>query len=250
MADAAREIAKSLQLARDLRLVALDVRHLAAKAAVFYANGGPGVGEPVVGDRFMGQGNARFAPLSREYGDWKSGKSKALNDQQKVLFGRGSRLIKEKTGEKVVPTYEHKLLREEALKRAQSGGTYASWFQKLKKDWKLETLHETKVTTRGSLPILVLTGALRAAVTKRQHFIESTGKDKAVVTFRNLPIYAVYHHKPLTAPFPKRSPVEPNAQDVSRLTEFVQRHISLLVARFNGGSVRVAFGDAQARIIV
>jgi hypothetical protein len=217
-ANKEREIAKQLQLARDLRLVAADTRRLAVKAAVYFANGGDGVGEAVVGDRFKGQGNARFAPLSKNYGDWKSGKSKELNKAQKIRFGRASRLIDEVTGTRV--------------ERDDLTGTY-----------------KPKTLTRKILPILVLSGELRAAVAKRQHFVEAAGKDKAIITFRKLPFYAIYHHAPQTAPFPKRSPVEPNAADLQRLTEFIQRHVSLLIARFNSGSVRVAFGDGQARII-
>lgn len=201
--DPRREIESTLKVARSLRAAEATLRRIPVIAANYYANGGAGVGQAVVGDRFQGKGNSRFAPLSAAYRDRKIGVSKDMNKQQKAVFGRGSRMIKVSVGQRF----------------------------------------------KGIQPILVLSGKLRESVTSRTHSISiANGSDTAFVTFHGLPIYAAYHHAPVTAPFPKRSPVEPNTADMVRVHDFIAREISKLTARFNNGPV--AFGGAQARIIV
>jgi hypothetical protein len=246
MSEASDAYEMNIRAIRDLRNKGTVLLLLPGKMAEFYAIGGPGVGQGVVGDRFQGEGNARFAPLSSKYLLWKTGRSKDLNKKQKASFGRGSRLLKYKTGTSKRETYEHKLLREEAKKRSAQGGSYDSWYQQLKKEWKVAASHETKDRFSSVLPILVLSGKLREAVTSRAHTITSSG-DTAVITFKNLPEYALAHHKPITAPFPKRSPVEPDAADVDRLWSFATTWLS---AQLGVKSAKpVAFGGQQARII-
>lgn len=215
--DPEQAIRDNMKTMISLRGVAAQLEQLPLQCGEFYANGGPGVSQGVVGDRFAGQGNARFAPLSKKYFDWKSGKSKELNKAQKVRYGRGSRLIDVRTGSKMA--------------KDSTGGM-------------ISKARFTKV-----LPILVLTGALRAAVTTRNHRVTSLrGQgDVAWVTFINLPEYAMAHHDPKNGKRPRRSPVAPNFDDIKRVVEFARRHISMLTARFNSGPV--AFGGGQARII-
>lgn len=207
---------KNLKVLSGIRGVADQLRRIPEMGAEFYANGGPGVGQGVVMDRFQGPGNARFAPLSKDYADWKQGKSKSLNAAQKAKYGKGSKLLSVTVGSK--------------LKNVKGS------FQSV-------------AIVKKTLPILVLTGALRAAVGARRHRVSSVigMGDTAYVTFTGLPSYAPYHHDPKTAPFPKRSPVEPNAADINRVVGFLQKRINLTVGRFNSGAV--SFGDGRARII-
>lgn len=215
MTDAVREIERKLKLARDLSQAAVAVRYIVAEAAEAYANGGPGVGEAIVVDRFKPAGNGRFPPLSKNYQEWKFGVSKEMNKQQKIKYGKAGRLITIKIGTRVEPG---------------AGGTY-----------------RPKDIVKKSQPILVLTGELRARVASRRHIVEQVG-DTAWVVFKDLPEYALYHHDPKTAPFPKRSPVEPDANDWKRVEEFIKRRISAITASFGRGTP-VAFGGGQARII-
>ncbi len=151
---------------RTLQAMAQAVRMLPTRMAEFYANGGAGNANPVVGDRFGPTGNTRFEPLSAKYAAWKSGNVKARRKKASEKFGKG--------------------------------------FQ-------------------GN-PILVLTGALRAAVTARDHVITQSG-NTASVRFVNLPEYAKYLHDPKSKKMPKRSPVEPNAEDINRIKMFALRYL-------------------------
>lgn len=208
-ANSRRELEKNLKTLASLEAAIKMFRQLPFEAANYYANGGPGVGQAVVGDRFQGQGNSRFEPLSYDYARWKSGNARQLNKAQKAKYGKGSKLI-------------------DVAFKSTTGVL-------------------TGYGTSKNLPILVLSGALRAAINSRSHSVELVG-DVGWVTFKNLPKYALYHHDPKTAPFPKRSPVEPNYDDVERVKEFLNRKISALVGNVN--QQRVAFGGSQARILL
>lgn len=88
----------------------------------------------------------------------------------------------------------------------------------------------------GSLPMLVRTGLLRDAVTNGAHRIERQG-NAAFIVFTNLPEYALHLHTG-TGKMPKRSPVEPNAEDEAMMqgeaTKFIDRAIG------TGGAVPVS----------
>jgi hypothetical protein len=215
--DVNKAMRDNLRVMRSLRAVGAQIQRIPELAAEYYANGGPGVGQAVVLDRFQGQGNARFAPLSKDYFDWKSGKSKDLNKKQKVRYGKGSRLLKVEVSSRMT---------------LDKSGTMVK-----------------KSKFASILPILVLSGALRAAVAARRHYISSLRGmgDTAFVTFIGLPEYALAHHDPKKAGRVRRSPVSANAEDIKRLKEFVQRRVALMTAKFNSGPV--TFGDGQARII-
>ena len=208
---------ENLRTMRGLRGVAEQIQRIPELAAEYYGNGGPGVGQAVVLDRFQGQGNARFAPLSKDYFEWKSGKSKQLNESQKKRFGKGSRLLKVEVSSRMT---------------LDKSGTMVK-----------------KSKFKSILPILVLTGMLRAAVGSRRHYVSSLRGmgDTAFVTFIGLPDYALAHHDPKKPGRARRSPVSANADDIRRLADFVQRRVTLMTAKFNSGPV--AFGGGQARII-
>ncbi len=191
---------------KKLRAAARALRELPRKMGEFYANGGPGVAYGVVNDRFGGEGNARFAPLSTQYALWKQGQSKALNKKQKENWGRGSKLIN------VAFNTRHQ--------GVDVGGT-----------------------AKGSMPILVLTGKLRAITSSmRSHPITVQG-DTAVVTFKGLPDYAKYLRSG-TKYMPARSPVDPNEEDLMRVQEFAMRWLS---GQMGEGQSSTVFGEGVAR---
>ncbi len=179
---------------------------LPTKMAEFYANGGDGVKQGVVGDRFQGVGNARFAPLDRDYFMWKSGQKGKLNKAARAKYGQGSKLIdvpfKSKTG---------------LLVGFGSG---------------------------KNLPILVLSGKLRSAILGRKHPITQFG-DVAIIDFTDLPDYAEWHHTGTKRGLPKRSPVEPNEDDLARVLEFANKEIKYAVG---DGSALTKFGLGTPRI--
>lgn len=77
-----------------------------------------------------------------------------------------------------------------------------------------------------NLPMLVRTGLLRKAVTAKNATIEidrTTGR--ATITFHDLPQYAAYHHEG-TGKMPKRSPVEPNAEDMAMVQQTIQNYVN------------------------
>lgn len=196
----------NLKAAKSLRAAAAALRRLPTVMAEFYANGGPGNSSPVVGDRYQGKGNSRFAPLSTDYALWKQGQSKKLNQEQQKVYGKGSKLIK----------VEHK---------ARHQGVDVHGF------------------AAGSLPILVLTGRLRAAVIGRGAQIQQTG-DVAVITF-SVPGYAKWLQSG-TGRMPRRSPVDPNEADITKIREMALRWLS---AQTGSGSKNTTFGAGTARIL-
>lgn len=195
------------RLLRRMEATANVVRRLPTLMAEYYANGGKGVGQAVVGDRFQGKGNGRFAPLSLDYFKWKSKNARRLNKSQKEKYGKGSKILDN------VP--------------------YRSFTGSMSGEGKGK-----------NLPILVLTGATRHAVTSRKHPIVQQG-DTAIITFGDLPTYAIFHHYG-TKNLPVRSPVEPNTDDMVRVQEFADRQVK---AAMGEGNSLTSFGAGVPRII-
>lgn len=95
------------------------------------------------------------------------------------------------------------------------------------------------------LPFLVLTGALRAAVTAGKATVARRG-DFIRITWTGLPEYAVYLHEG-TPRMPARSPVAFNAADRTRILNTARRFLSAFTG--TGGAVPVGGAPgAQARV--
>lgn len=203
MSDASKN---NMKVLLKLEAVAKVMSMMPFYMAVYYANGGVGVGQAVVGDRFQGQGNARFIPLSRQYFLKKQGQAKELNKAAKAKYGKGSKLIE-------VP-------------------------------FKSKTGKLTGFGAGKNLPILVLTGKMRAAIVGRKHGIVQEG-DVATITFKDLPPYAKWHHTGTKRGLPKRSPVEPDEADTARVVEYANRRIK---AAIGDGSALTEFGLGTPRI--
>lgn len=85
------------------------------------------------------------------------------------------------------------------------------------------------------LPVLVLTGALRDAITAGRAVISRTG-DRIRITWTGLPDYATYLHNG-TPRMPARSPINPNEADRNRILAAARRFLS--AATGTGGAVPV-----------
>lgn len=174
-----------------------------------YGNGGFR-GRPIVAQHFTAGNAGRYGwdPLSQQYAARKAGQAKALR--------KGMR---------------------------QRGAIVA------KMDPKVPFRSRTGILTgEGSganLPMLVRTGALRDAITSGSATVKQTGPESFVITWPNQPDYAIYLHEG-TSKMPKRSPVEPNAQDRQAIIDAANRHLSLALGA--GGKVKLGtFGD-RARV--
>lgn len=86
-----------------------------------------------------------------------------------------------------------------------------------------------------NLPMLVRKGKLRQAVLSRTHRILAAG-DVAVAVFGNLPVYALAHHRG-SGRLPKRSPVEPNAEDRGEVVKVMQRQLDVAIG--TGGDLPI-----------
>jgi hypothetical protein len=101
----------------------------------------------------------------------------------------------------------------------------------------------------GQKPILVDSGALRAAVLSRRHAIRQAG-ETAVITFGGLPDYAVYQHTG-TGRMPKRSPVEPDQNDRKMLVAILQKRLNAITrAAGQATGVRQRFGGGAPTVVV
>jgi hypothetical protein len=163
---------------------------------IAFANGGTGQKKGFVDDRFAGQGNARFAPLSYDYAKAKAGNASALRKAQKKAGRTVSRLI--------------------PVAYQSNTGTMVG------------------IGSSKNLPILVRSGALRQAVSagKARVVILPTG-DRGRVYFANLPEYATYHDQG-KGRLPVRRPVMPNAADRARMVAVMRKFLGAGLARAIG----------------
>ena len=112
---------------------------------------------------------------------------------------------------------------------------YAAWKAGVTPLMKTNMKARNRVVPKGKgLPMLVLTGALRDAITSGRAKIIKAGPGRYVIRWANDPHYAIYHHKGMGRN-PKRSPVEPNAADMVQIWAAANRYLSGWIAA--GGSV-------------
>lgn len=112
--------------------------------------------------------------------------------------------------------------------------------------WKLGATRTIKATIkqsgnavpRGALPMLVLSGKMKAAVLSRNHRIQLEG-DVAVITFGHLPAYALAHHQG-NAKLPRRSPVAPNSIDLEEIRAEMAKYLDASLG--TGGTVPQSLG--------
>ncbi len=88
--------------------------------------------------------------------------------------------------------------------------------------------------TGTNLPMLVRTGALRAAVGSKSHLVtQDAATGNVTVLFTALPDYALYLHDG-TEKMPKRSPVMPNEQDVAAVMAVTRNYLDKRLSILKG----------------
>lgn len=86
-----------------------------------------------------------------------------------------------------------------------------------------------KAVPKGAgLPMLVRTGALRDAVAAGRAVIIARPDGSVTIRWTGLPAYARYHHTG-SGRLPKRSPVEPNAEDRAEMIAAARRYLSAAI---------------------
>jgi hypothetical protein len=124
---------------------------------------------------------------------------------------------------------------------------YADWKAGVTKQKKADMKAAKRVVPKGrALPMLVLSGRLRDAITSGRATISKTGPETFIIVWPNDPPYAIYLHRG-TPKMPKRSPVEPNAADQKQIIDAANRALSIALG--TGGSVAVGGAPgARARV--
>jgi hypothetical protein len=189
-----------------------------------YANGGTRA-RPIVDAHFTA-GNAErygWAPLSAEYAARKAagivqgrrGVGTYLDAAERTLSPEHQReLARHRGGSKLatIPTFHR------ASKAGQAAGLAGAFG-----------------SSAGNLPMLVLFGDLRRAVNSRNHLVKVFENGRGVATFRGLPDYGLFHHLG-AGKLPRRSPVEPNAEDREAVVEAMKRYLARTLRRGKGGA--------------
>lgn len=112
---------------------------------------------------------------------------------------------------------------------------YAAWKDGVTKQKKEDMAKAKRVVPKGKgLPMLVLSGAMRDAITSGRARVTRVGPGRFVIRWANDPHYTIYHHLGM-GHNPKRSPVEPNAEDIQAIWAAANRYLSGFIAA--GGAV-------------
>ena len=201
---------------RQLERVAAAVRTSVVAGANAYANGVAG-GKPIVDKHFTAGNQQRYgwAALSRDYFLRKQGQIKPKTKGGVFFPGLG------KTGSKL----------DKAAEFRSSTGLLSG------------------IGVGINAPMLVLTGALRAAVSSVKHPVRASPDGNLVtVKFSGLPEYAQYLHDG-TPRMPQRSPVAPNELDRAEIVAVMRKHVDAALG--TGGAVPVSSGPipGRARIV-
>ena len=215
---------------RKIQATADAMRRAAVYGANVYANGvADGAEKPIVDQHFTAGNQLRYDwdSLSIQYAKWKlSGATETL--QGNVMFlNKIQRAIHAATkGKKAKSDY---------IYEANEGRTAS----KPTPETLALDFNNNEIKLAGGQPMLVLTGALRAAVSggkgANRHPVHAT-PNGAVVTFRNLPKYAIFLHEGDGTPM--RSPVDPNELDRAQVVAAMSRYVD--AAGGTGGAVPVS----------
>jgi len=139
-------------------------------------------------------------------------------------------------------THEYFLRKQGDVKARTSGGNVqVHGATRVRVD---KNAHSTQVTAPNA-PMLVLTGALRQAVTEQMHPITAS-ESTAVCHFNNLPDYAEFLEDG-TSKMPRRSPVHPNEDDREQVVAVMRRHLDAALATHGIVPISTPLADAGAR---
>lgn len=123
--------------------------------------------------------------------------------------------------------------------------------QKIKLDPKAEFTSSTGelvgIGSGKNKPMLVNSGALKAAMAAGKHSLRQTSDGSVIVVFRGLPAYAIYLHE--GDGMPKRSPVSPSAEDIAEVQAAAARFMDASLGTGKKSAGPVGFGGAPARMV-
>lgn len=208
--------ATTIEALRTFRRMAKALQNLPQIIAEAYANGSYGT-RPIVEAHFTPGNDQRngWPPLSRDY---------ALAKARGLSRGRGGKVRELQTlatGRKV---------------KVDRNASFQS-----------STGSLSGVGTAANLPQLVRTGLLRERVVSRQLHTISVSGDTATIIFGSLPDYASYLQVG-TAKMPRRSPVDPNFEDVLLLEAVAKRYLDAVGGGTTKGPVERDYTIGLARI--
>lgn len=177
-----------------------------------YANGGFRA-EPIVKRHFTAgnQGRYGWKALSPDYAEWKA------EGSTKMKGGVGFLNEKARDGLKAL----RKGLRRNKIKGAAAKQAQDDYINKAR---NFRRASKADKAGAGGLPMLVLTGSLRDNITAGRALIRQTGPSSFLITWANIPTYAIYHHEG-TGKMAKRSPIEPNDEDRKAVIDAARRHL-------------------------
>jgi len=177
-----------------------------------YSNGGFRA-EPIVKRHFTAGNQARYGwkSLSPDYEEWKA------EGSTRMRGGVGFLREKDRDGLKALKSG----LRRNKIKGAAAKQALDNYINKAR---NFRRASKADKAGAGGLPMLVLTGSLRDNITAGRAVIRQTGPSSFLITWANIPAYAIFHHQG-TSKMAKRSPIEPNAEDRKAVLDAARRHL-------------------------
>lgn len=183
-----------------------------------YANGGNRA-EPIVRRHFTAgnEGRYNWPPLSPEYAAWKAGGTEKTTGGVAFLTSKQRQDLATRMGHlSGVVGAARKRMRAKFVNEIR-GGIAAS---------KADKGASIGKGVRGpGLPMLVLSGRMRDAVSGGRATVTPVTPGLVRIVWTGLPEYAKYHHEG-AGKLPKRSPVEPNAQDRAAIILAAKRYLT------------------------
>lgn len=206
-------------------------------AANEYANGGNRE-EPIVRRHFTAgnQGRYGWPDLSPDYAEWKSGGTYKTTGG--VAF-----LNRKQAGE--LAAFMQGL---QGVKGAARKAARAAKVSELRQGRAASKVDPRASRGQGrppgpGLPMLVLTGRLRDAVAGKRATVTAVSPTLVRIVWTGLPEYALFHHT--GDGVPKRSPIEPNAEDRQAVIMAARRLLSAELATGTGAPVSLMGGRAR-----
>lgn len=219
---------------RKLELAKVALANALLGAAQEYANGGNRA-EPIVRRHFTAGNEQRYGwpALSATYAEWKAGGTTKTAGGVAFLNAKQTAALSAfMSGLSGVKGAAKKAARAAKVSELR-GGRAASKADKGQKGPE----------GGAGLPMLVLTGRLRDAVAGGRASVLAVSISLVRITWTGLPEYATYHHK--GDGVPKRSPIEPNAEDKATIIAAARRILSASIGTGTGGPVSLMGGRAR-----
>lgn len=219
---------------RKLELAKVAMANALLGAAQEYANGGNRA-EPIVRRHFTSGNQQRYGwpDLSPDYAEWKAGGTAKTTGGVAFLNAKQTGVLAAfMAGLSGVKGAAKKAARAAKVSELR-GGRAASKPDKGQKG----------PAGGAGLPMLVLTGRLRDAVSGGRAAVVAVSISIVRITWTGLPEYAVYQHH--GDGVPKRSPIQPNADDRLQIIMAARRILSTSIGTGTSGPTSLMGGRAR-----